>query len=50
MTKIRVLLAFDRCVGPALLVSGAFAQETTGGLQGVVKDPTGAWFRMPRWW
>ena len=26
----------------ALLVAGAFAQETTGGLQGVVRDPSGA--------
>jgi hypothetical protein len=26
----------------ALVVTGAFAQETTGGLQGNVKDPTGA--------
>src|ERR1019366_3100834 len=26
----------------ALLVSGAFAQETTGGLQGIVRDPSGA--------
>ena len=26
----------------SLLVSGAFAQETTGGMQGTVKDPSGA--------
>ena len=26
----------------ALLVAGAFAQETTGGMQGVVRDPSGA--------
>jgi len=43
MTKIRVLFGILTAVLVlALLVSGAFAQETTGGLQGVVKDPTGA--------
>ena len=35
----RFLLAFTVV---AFVVAGAFAQETTGGLQGTVKDPTGA--------
>ncbi|MGO9862846.1 MAG: carboxypeptidase regulatory-like domain-containing protein [Terriglobales bacterium] len=38
-TRTLVLLA---CVLLAFAVAGAFAQETTGGLQGTVKDPSGA--------
>ncbi len=38
-TWTRFLLAFFLV---AFVVAGAFAQETTGGLQGVVKDPSGA--------
>ncbi|MFZ1132813.1 MAG: carboxypeptidase regulatory-like domain-containing protein [Terriglobales bacterium] len=43
MTKVRMfprILTFVFVL--ALVVTGAFAQETTGGLQGNVKDPTGA--------
>src|ERR1700737_4729011 len=35
--------ALLKCVGALLLfVSSAVAQETTGGLQGTIKDPSGA--------
>jgi len=47
MTKIRVLFGILTAVLVlALLVSGAFAQETTGGLQGVVKDRRARGFRI----
>jgi hypothetical protein len=43
MSKVRGLIPILVFVCALLLiVSGAFAQETTGGLQGTVKDPSGA--------
>jgi hypothetical protein len=38
----RLLLAIVLALGIALVVPGLFAQETTAGLQGTVKDPSGA--------
>ncbi|MGP0096233.1 MAG: carboxypeptidase-like regulatory domain-containing protein, partial [Terriglobales bacterium] len=43
MVKARVLFGILTLVlVMALMVSGAFAQETTGGLSGYVKDPSAA--------
>jgi len=43
LTKIRALCPFFVTILALLLFAGSvFAQETTGGLQGTVKDPTGA--------
>jgi len=40
--RFRVINTFLTLAAAALLVSGISAQETTGGLQGTVKDPSGA--------
>src|SRR5450631_305726 len=42
MTKARLLRILTQVVLAVLLVTGAFAQETTAGLQGTVKDQSGA--------
>jgi uncharacterized protein (DUF779 family) len=40
---MRLLFSFTKvCALSLLLIAGAMAQETTGGLQGTVKDPSGA--------
>src|SRR5579863_9548848 len=40
--KLHVLITVTTLLFSFLLVANVFAQETTGGLQGTVKDPTGA--------
>ena len=43
MSRISTKFAvFAVCLFSLLLVVNVFAQETTGGLQGTVKDPSGA--------
>ena len=43
MLKVRGLVPLFVFVGALLIsLSGAFAQETTGGITGTVKDPSGA--------
>src|SRR5438270_6694880 len=39
---VAVLMAAALAFAPAMLERPAFSQETTGGLQGSVKDPSGA--------